>query len=519
MDNSRRVAYPIREQTISELIKSRAEKFKEKLLFEYVGQRVTYAEFAEKTAIIAGNLNKLGIKKGDRVCLMMNNSMIIQECFYGIWRRGAAAVSLSTMFTEREVVYVINNSHAKMVICFEEFVPIIMSAKKQTPSIEKVIVTSEKKIPGTLPYKVLFEPVEIFEEEIEPDDLALISYTSGTTGKPKGAMLTNINLLIDAKAGSEAARYTSDDVQLIMLPLFHLFAITVNALFGYYAGASMPIISRFDLKDVFEAIDKFKVSNLVGVPTMYIYMYNYPEANKYDTASLRIGLIGGGSVSPDLKESFEKKFNMRLLEVYGQTETSPMVCMESPTGERRRGSMGQKISFWEVRIVDENDQDVPIGQAGELVVRGPGVMRGYFEMPEETEEAFRNGWHHTGDIARMDNDGFLYFVDRSKDMLITGGYNIYPKEIEDIIYTHPAILEVAVVGVPDEIKGDLAKAFIVKKQGQEVTAEEIMSLCRENLAAYKCPRLIEFIDALPKTPQGKITKISLREKERSAKRK
>jgi len=292
--------------------------------------------------------------------------------------------------------------------------------------------------------------------------------------------------------------------------MFHLFAAAFDLLQMMTAGGSTILMERFDPEKACQLIEKYRATVIIGVPTIFIYLINHPNRRRYDLNSLRIGDTGGGPVPVELKTRFEEEVGMALVESYGLTEASPVVCVERPGKERRLGSCGITLSGMETRVVDQNGKDVPPGEIGELILKGPNVMVGYWKMPEETAKTVRDGWLYTGDLMKKDEDGYIYMVDRLKDMILCGGYNIYPKEIESVLYSHPSILEVAVVGVPDDVKGEIPKAFIVLKEEKSLTKEKINQFCRDNLAAYKIPREIQIVSELPKTTTGKIRKVDIR---------
>ena len=386
------------------------------------------------------------------------------------------------------------------------------------PTLEKVFVQAQGETPNCILYRNLYEGLSAGEDglDVDPDTVAMILYTSGTTGAPKGAMLTHNGLITNSDVMVDTLGFTENDRSLCVLPLFHLFATAFDLLQMMCAGASTIIVEgKFDAETACQLIEKHKATVLVAVPTIFIYLINHPGRKNYDLTSLRIGDTGGGPVPVDLKLDFEKEVGMFLAESYGLTEASPVVCVERPGRERRLGSCGLTLPTIQTRVVDQDGKDVPPGEVGELIVSGyPHIMEGYWKMPEETAEAIRDGWLYTGDLVRKDEDGYIYVVDRVKDMIVCGGYNIYPKEIEMVLYSHPAVLEAAVVQAFDDVKGEIPKAYLVLKPGEKVTEKEMNKYCRENLAAYKVPRAIVFVDELPKTITGKIRKVEMREQKK-----
>ncbi len=345
-----------------------------------------------------------------------------------------------------------------------------------------------------------------------PDDTAVILYTSGTTGRPKGAELTHFNMFFNAWCSLKnlGVEYTEKDVTLMALPLFHAFgqSAVMNVAIG--AGATLTLIPRFDPIKAFEVIQRDKVTAFSGVPTMFFYLLNHPARKTYDLSSLNKCTSGGSAIPVEVLSAWERETGVKILEGYGLSETSPVASFNVAFKPTKPGSIGEPIWGCEMKVVDETDQELPVGEPGELLIRGHNVMKGYLKRPEATAEVMRGGWFHSGDVARMDEDGYFYIVDRIKDLIIRGGFNVYPREIEEVLYGHPAIAECAVIGVPDQALGEEVKAVIVFKQGQTATEDEIREYCRERIASNKYPRLYQFMDDLPKNATGKILKRELK---------
>ena len=345
-----------------------------------------------------------------------------------------------------------------------------------------------------------------------PDDTAVVIYTSGTTGRPKGAELSHFNLFFNAVYKADnLLKLREDDVGMAVLPLFHIFGQTTVMNAGIYSGNTIAMVPRFEPEAALRTIQKTGVTVFVGVPTMYQYLLRYPEARDYDTSSLRLGISGGASMPVEVLKTFEDKFGVVILEGYGLSETSPGACFNRSSEERKVGSIG--IPFWgvDLKVIDDNGEEAPVGERGELVVRGHNVMKGYYKNPEATEESIKNGWFHTGDVATKDEDGYFFIVDRVKDLVVRGGYNVYPREVEEAIYEHPGVAEVAVIGVPHEELGEEVVAVIAMKEDESASEEEIISFTQERIARYKYPRRVTFMDELPKTATGKILKRELAE--------
>jgi long-chain acyl-CoA synthetase len=345
--------------------------------------------------------------------------------------------------------------------------------------------------------------------ELKDDDTAIILYTSGTTGKPKGAMLTHKNLYSNASDVGDYLRMNDQDRVITTLPLFHVFCLTVALNAPLLSGATLLIAPKFSPKEIFELAKEYEATVFAGVPTMYNFLYQYPESNPEDFKSLRLCISGGASLPVALLTNFEKKFNVLVSEGYGLSEASPVTCFNPLDRPRKAGSIGTSILHVENKIVNELGEELPVGAVGELIVSGPNVMKGYYKMPEETASAIRDGWLYTGDLARMDEDGYFYIVDRKKDLIIVGGFNVYPREVEEVLYNHPDIVEAAVLGVPDLNLGEAVKCYVVSKN-PNTTEEQLLEYCREHLAKYKVPYSIEFLEELPKNTTGKILRRALK---------
>jgi acyl-CoA synthetase (AMP-forming)/AMP-acid ligase II len=495
--------------TLGEFAALQAQRYGEKPLFFSREDIVSYRAFHDRTDRLAGALAALGIGKGDRIAILLGNGLEIVEIYMAAAKCGAVSIPLNTMFTAREIAYVVNNSRASILMTTSEHIGRMEALRSSAPSLKHIVAIGERVVGALCWEDVVASGCRSPPVEVAGGDVAMTLYTSGTTGHPKGAMLTHEGLLHNARAVVEAVGFRDSDRSLCMLPLFHLFAIAFDYLQMMTAGASTVIVGRFEAGEALELIERHRVTILVGVPTMFIYLLDHPDRRKRDLSSLRIGDTGGGPVPQSLKAAWKHEVGMTLIESYGLTEASPVVSIERPETPRREGSCGLPLPGMETRVVNHDNQDVPCGEPGELLVRGANVMRGYFEMPEATAQTVVDGWLHTGDLVRMDRDGYLYMIDRIKHMIICGGYNIYPKEVENILHAHPEVLECAVIGVPDLVKGEIPKACVVLRRGAHTTEQEIKDYCREALAAYKVPRVVEFMESLPKTATGKIRKVEL----------
>lgn len=505
---------------IGSLLTKTSRLYGNRLAIQYGEQQLTYAELNQRAGRLAQVLRTLGIRQGDRVALVQRNGPALYETIFACFRAGAVAVPINVRLHPEEVAFICQDCEARVLVATGEYEASAFQARKQRPELQLVGVES---IAGTLDYETLLsaaEPVTI-DAEVDPDDLAWLFYTSGTTGKPKGAMLTHRNLLaMVMNYFADVYPLIPEDVVLHAAPLTH-----GSGLFGLPAiakGATSVILHTpsFDPLAVFTLIQQLRVTTIAFLaPTQIKMLLNGPYQS-YDLSSLRCIPYGGGPMYvEDMKQAAEA-FGPVLLQIYGQGE-APMtisylrreehITRGDPVAERRLASAGIPRTDVEVRIVDDDDHEVAIGEIGEIVARGSVVMAGYWKRPDETAETLRGGWLHTGDIGMTDAQGYLYLLDRKKDMIISGGNNIYPREIEEVLLKHPAIYEVAVIGVPDPLWGESVKAIIALRSGMTVTEEEVNALCRQHLASYKKPRMIEFVAELPKSAYGKILKRELRE--------
>lgn len=479
---------------------------------------LSWQDFNAKINSLGCSLRRLGVKKGDRVALHLPNSPEYLISFFAVTRIGAVVVPLNIMYKSTEIKYIINNSRAGVFIApAKKAKDTILNILDELPTVRHLIVTGEEIGNGALSFSRLIEDNEsIFSDitECAPDDTVTIMYTSGTTGSPKGAVLTHSNFWEQARLMAHYVLHINDqDRFLPATPYTHIFFV-FGVLGPIYKGATVVCMPRFFPDTALEWISKYKVTHFCGVPTMYIQMlYHYQEnKEKYDLHSWRFAQSAGAAMPEELISQVENSFGVGYCECYGSTETST-TCTYERLGHVKPGSIGLPPHNWRVKIVDEEDREVPVGEVGEILVKGPGLFKRYWEMPEETAAAFTaDGWFHTEDLAYVDEDGYMFMVGRKKEMIICGGYNIYPREIEDLLYTHPAILEAAVVGVPDGTRGEIPKAFIVLKSNSKPGADEIISFCKDRIAAYKVPRVVEFISDLPKSVTGKILKQELLQK-------
>ena len=462
---------------------------------------VTYKELDEATARVAGLLREKGLKPGDRVGVMLPNVPYFAFAYYGVLRAGGVVVPMNVLLKGREVTFYLTDPEAELMFAWHGFEEAARTGAEEAGA--EVINVAPGEFEQLLASS---DPVTEVADRSD-DDAAVILYTSGTTGTPKGAELTHDNLSRNCEVSVRTLFHcTPEDVLLGALPLFHSFGQTCGLNASVRVGACLTMIPRFEPGKALEIIERDAVTIFEGVPTMYHALLNHPGREDTDVSRLRLCVSGGAALPVEVMRSFEKAFNCKVLEGYGLSETSPVACFNHPDAERKPGSIGTPIEGVEMRVVDDQGTDVAQGDVGEIVIRGHNVMRGYWKREDATREVVRDGWFHTGDMATIDDDGYFTIVDRKKDMIIRGGYNVYPREIEEVLYEHPAVSEAAVIAVPDDAMGEEVGAALVLKSGQEADAEDIRSFVKERVAAYKYPRRIWFLDELPKTATGKILK-------------
>jgi len=468
---------------------------------------LSYAQLDRATARLAGLLAQHDVKRGDRVGVMLPNVPYFPLCYYGILRAGGIVVPLNVLLKRREVAFYLEDSGARLLFAWHAFAE-EAEAGAADAGAECLLVA-----PGEFDRAVGEAPARDAVTEADDGDTAVILYTSGTTGTPKGAELTHSNLLRNAKISSGLFELGEDAVTLGALPLFHTFGQTCSMNATISSGGALTLIPRFEPAKALEIIQRDRVNVFQGVPTMYGAMLHEPDRERFNTSTLRVCASGGSALPVELLRAFEQSFHCKVLEGYGLSETSPVASFNHPDRERKPGSIGTPVDGVEMKVVDDEDNDVAQGEVGEIVIRGHNVMKGYWGRPDATEEAIRDGWFHSGDLARVDADGYFFIVDRKKDMILRGGYNVYPREIEEVLYEHPAVREAAVVGLPHEEYGEEVGAAIALKDGADASVEELREFVKRQVAAYKYPREVWFVGELPKGPTGKILK---REIERPA---
>ena len=522
------------------LLDESAEKHPDATALIYQDKRITYQELKEEVDRFATALQKMGVARRDKVALFLPNIPQFVISYYGALKAGAIVTAISPLYKEREAVHQIHDSGAETLVILDLLYPAVENVMGEL-GLKRTIVTgikdylpTVKRVLGSLLGKVPSYDVKMGEDmhrfldlikgyppspepvEVDPkEDLALLQYTGGTTGIPKGAMLTHYNLVSNAfMCNAWLNAKEGEEVQINVLPLYHIYGMTVTMNNAIASAGSMVLFPRFDAKEVLTSIQKYKATIFGGVPTLYTALINTPDISTYDLSSIKFCISGASPLPPEVQKKFMELTGGVLVEGYGLTEASPVTHANplDPTLETVKiGSIGFAWPDTEAGIMGkETGELLPFGDIGELVIKGPQVMKGYWNMQEETDAVLKDGWLYTGDIARMDEEGYFYIVDREKDLIKFRGYSVYPREIEDVLYEHPAVKIAAVVGKPDDVSGEIPKAFLVLKEGAEATEEEMIEFVRERIAPYKRIREVEFRDELPMTLVGKVLKKDLR---------
>lgn len=475
------------------------------------GREFTWYEFDKIVNKVCNALVNMGVKKGDRVAIYLPNSPEFLFTYFAAARIGAIANPFNTLFKTGEITYILNNSRAKVLVgSSEEIVQNLIGANAQVPDLEKII-TVGRPVQGTVDfYSLISEASEHFNAvDCSPDELVTLMYTSGTTGQPKGAMLSHGNFMAIGALSSKVLNINDQDLFLTAAPYCHIFFV-LTVMGPFNAAAGIVTMQRFNPEKALELISRYQVTHFAGVPTMYIFMLQHYDSKKYDLTAWRFAQSAGASMPVEYINEVVEKFGVGFSETYGATETSSTITYNR-LGHGRVGSVGPASYGIQVKVVDKSGDELPAEEVGEILIKGPGVFKGYWEMPEATREAFDGEWYRTGDLGKYDEDGYFYIVDRKKDMLICSGYNVYPREVEEVIYQHPKVMEVAVLGIKDPVRGEVPKAFICLKDGEKMTDQEMIDFLKQRIASYKVPRNMEFLKELPKSPTGKILKRKLKE--------
>ncbi len=535
------IEYP--DTSLGGVLANTASRFPDRPAMLFYGTKITYAELDNLTNKFAHALIGLGVKKGDRVALMLPNIPQMVIAYYGALKTGAIVVATNPLYHEHELEVQLKDCGAETLVAVDMFYPVISRVLSKTKVKQLVLCGVKDYLPFPLnllyPIKAriekqwvtvkrtppIFDFLELIKHErtTQPDvnvtahDTALLQYTGGTTGTPKGAMLTHRNMIVNAM--QSRAWFTGlregEDIILAVVPFFHVYGMTIAMNLGVLIGAELLMLPKFHTKEVVACIHKYRPTIFPGIQAMYLAIANFPDIKKYDLTSLQAALSGAGPLMHEVQERFEHLTKARIVEGYGLSEASPVTHANPIFGRRKTGSVGLPWPDTEARIVDAETgkKTLAPGETGELIVKGPQVMKGYWNKPGETSHALRDGWLHTGDLGKMDEEGYFFIVDRIKDMIKTVGENVYPREVEEVLYMHPKVKEAVVIGLPQEFLGEKIKAYVVLKEGQTATAEELISFCKEQLSKFKVPKEVEFRDQLPKTLVGKVLRRVLRDEE------
>jgi long-chain acyl-CoA synthetase len=535
-------------QTIADIFAAAVRRNPRHPAYIYFGRRFTYAEMDRMVEQAAAFLQHLGVKKGDRVAIILPNVPQYPAVHYAVMRLGAIAVPTNPLYVERELEYQLNNSGAEVAVVLDLLYSRVEAIRGRTNLRAVIYTRANDYMPVPLrwlypvkarregkwvtmpPQPNTYQFLELMaraakgefpvapKAAVQPEEVAIFLYTGGTTGVSKGAVLTHRNLVANLAqlcAWNYGLR-AGEEIIMGALPFFHSYGMTTCLHMGVFIRSTVVLVPRFDLQMILPAVEKFQVTCFPGVPTMYVAINNNPDTPKFNLRNIRVCNSGGAPLPLEVAREFERITGGRLVEGYGLSETSPVTHSNPIFGERREGAIGLPLPNTEAMVVDaETRQPVPAGEIGELAVAGPQVMQGYWQMEDETQKVLRDGWLYTGDMAKMDADGYFYIVDRKKDMIIAGGFNIYPREIEEVLYKHPKIKEAAVIGVQDSYRGETVKAFIVLRDGEAAGEEEIIEYCKREMARYKCPKFVEFRRELPKSLIGKVLRRVLVEEEKA----
>lgn len=494
--------------TLLDLLHRSTEKFATRTALVTGDRSITYVDLWESVVRLGAALRRLGVKSGERVGLMLPNVPAFVQAYFGILAAGGTVVPLNIQYKAEEIRHVLEDAAIERILTNRLFETTIREACRQLCRPSQVITLDVES--GGLE----FEAVGAVGpgpggDPMDPEDVAVCLYTSGTTGRPKGALLTHRNLMSNIVAFHQIAPCDERDIFLCVLPLFHSFAATVLMLFPLSIGARIVLEPRFVPEQSLRSMTKHEVTILCAVPSMYTVWLQLPPL-ELDLASVRLGISGGAPLPIEVLQRFEARFGISIYEGYGLTEAAPVLTENPLLGLRKVGSVGKPLPGIELRVVDAEGKELPRGEVGEIVAKGPNIMRGYLNQPDATAEALREGWLYTGDLGRQDADGYVYIVDRKKDLIIVGGLNVYPREVEEILASHPAVAEVAVVGIPDATRGEAPKAYVVVGPGAAISKRELLRFMRERLAPFKIPREVEFCQSLPRTISGKVLRQQLR---------
>jgi long-chain acyl-CoA synthetase len=516
-----RAAVDIPEIPFGEMLWESAQRFPEKIAVVFQGQKISFRELDGLANSFANALATLGVKKGDRIALYMTNRPEYIISLYGIARLGAVFTPMNPSYKEEEVVHQLNDAEAVVLVVQESLYPVVKAVRQQIKSLKAIIVVGQHAEEGACLFRNLIRQASPKHPPQVPlswtEDLVALPYSSGTTALPKGVMLTHQNLVSNNIQFISSGRLTEQDTMLIFLPFYHIYGIMLVS-GGLYAGATLVIMEAFDLERSLTLAQRYGVTLYYAVPPILIALDGYPDLAKFDLSCMRYIMVGAAPLAPDVARRVQEKTGVRILQGYGLTEASPITHLNPvDQGQVKLDAVGVAVPNQEQKIVDleTGERELGVGEIGELVVKGPHVMKGYWKSPEETSRALRNAWLYTGDIAKIDDEGFVYIVDRKKEMIKYKGFAVAPAEVEAVLFKHPAVADCAVIGKPDPEAGEIPKAIVMLRPGEEVSAEALIEFVGSRIAGYKKVREIEFVAAIPKTASGKILRRVLIEAERS----
>ncbi len=498
---------------IADILNRTAARLPGKTAFVFNDQETSYRTLQQMSESFASALEKMEVKKGDRVAVFAPSCLEFVVSWFSVVKRGAVFIPVNIMLKARESRYILENAQVGTLIFHENQGELVQSIRPSLGFLKNLVVIGKESLPDSRSFSALLKekPAKPLTVDCQPEDTATMIYTSGTTGFPKGAMITHANFYSNVRAIIQALYLDEDMVRVSVTPLFHAMGLTVNMLAVVMLGATAVIQAKLDFEEFLKANEKYRASMISGAPALHYMLVQDPRTAKYDCSSWKMASSGSSPLPVEILKRFEEKFKIPMVEAYGLTEVTTAATANPLLGIRKPGSVGLPLPDLEIKIFDEKDEEVPPGEVGEVVIRGAAVMKGYYNTPEATAETLKGGWLHTGDLGKKDEDGYLYILDRKKDMIICSGYNVYPREIEELLHTHPAVSEAAVIGMPDPKRGESPMAFIIPKPGQKTTEEELIEFCRENLANYKVIKAVKFVEEFPRNPNRKVLKRELRE--------
>lgn len=496
--------------TLAAMIADQADHFANKVAIYHQDQKINYGDLNLTANRIANSLRKRGVKKGENIAILLPNRPEFVQSFFGIVKAGAVAVLINTSLKTEEIEFILRDSKCTRLITSERHYPTLAEVRNKLPDLIDIFILGDEIPKETTSYDEL-----LFGDENEPlisierEDPAGIIYTAGISGHPKGAVLTNGNYFSNINAIVNSAGMSHRTRMMCFLPLFHVMGLTFNMLSPLYAGGSIVLMRGFSAREFLPALSKYRVTSFAAVPTVFAILNELPDKEKYDLSSLELCISGAAPLDIQTVKKFETEYNAKIIEGYGLTEATCAVCINPVDGRRKVGSVGLPLPGMEVQIVDEENYEIDPMETGQIIIRGDSVMKGYFNDEQSTNASFHDGWLYTGDLGCVDEDGYFFITGRKKEMIIRGGENIYPAEVEEILTANEKIAAVAVIGIPDPIWGEEVVAYVVKKEGEKLDAQEVIDFTKKRLADYKCPRKVRFINEMPKGISGKIRKMLL----------